>query len=58
MVLFTAIGIPELGVVPTNPYELADVIVEKGEESPINIKIHYEKVNITGIDSIHVDKVT
>ncbi|XP_037041548.1 protein takeout-like isoform X1 [Bradysia coprophila] len=58
LIKVSASGIRELGVVPTDPYEIADVIVEKGEESPINIKIHYEKCNITGIDSIHVDKVT
>lgn len=50
-------GVPELGIVPTRPYELENVIVEKGEESPINIKIHFKRANITGLYDIHVDKV-
>lgn len=55
--MLKAIGVPELGVVPTSPYELANVIVEKDEKSPINIKIHFKKVNISGIDNVHVDKI-
>lgn len=50
-------GVPELGIVKTNPYELKNVIVEKGDESPINIKIHFKRVNITGLHMVHVDKI-
>ncbi|KAJ6635877.1 Protein takeout, partial [Pseudolycoriella hygida] len=52
------IGVPELGVVSTGPYEVSNVTVEKGDESPINIKIHFKRANITGIYNIHIDKVS
>ncbi|KAG4081163.1 hypothetical protein HA402_014611 [Bradysia odoriphaga] len=54
----SANGIPEVGLVPTNPYEIKNVNVETGgENTPINLKIQFKRANVTGISDYKINKI-
>ncbi len=55
--ILIANGIPQVNLVPTNPYEIRNVTVETGANGPINLKIQFKRANMTGIHLFHIDKL-
>lgn len=50
-------GNPQLNLSPIDPLKIDRIDIEQGNDSPVNINLHFRNVNLTGLGELVVYKM-